>query len=129
MHADHQFIVPTDGKPIRGLIQDHVVAATLLTKRDTWLERPMYMQLVHFACNAWRPGEWWPGGWGAGGLWLALLGHAAGWSHQYTMHVHACQAWGPQAQPVLTAWVLCNVHCSKPCTAQLLPSYWQPLGT
>jgi DNA-directed RNA polymerase I subunit RPA1 len=58
VHADHQFIVPTDGKPIRGLIQDHVVAGVLLTKRDTWLQRPMYMQLVHFACNAWRPGAW-----------------------------------------------------------------------
>ncbi len=28
VHADHQFIVPTDGKPIRGLIQDHVVSGT-----------------------------------------------------------------------------------------------------
>jgi hypothetical protein len=26
VHADHQYCVPTDGKPIRGLIQDHVVA-------------------------------------------------------------------------------------------------------
>jgi DNA-directed RNA polymerase beta' subunit len=33
VHADRQFIVPTDGKPIRGLIQDHVVAGVELTCR------------------------------------------------------------------------------------------------
>lgn len=37
--ADCQFTVPTDGKPIRGLIQDHIVSAVLLTKRDTFLDR------------------------------------------------------------------------------------------
>ena len=39
VHADQQFIVPTDGKPIRGLIQDHIFGATLLTKKDTFLTR------------------------------------------------------------------------------------------
>jgi hypothetical protein len=33
VHADKQFIVPTDGKPIRGLIQDHVVAGVEITCR------------------------------------------------------------------------------------------------
>ncbi|KAL6757628.1 hypothetical protein V8C86DRAFT_3135173 [Haematococcus lacustris] len=57
VHADHQFIVPTDGKPIRGLIQDHVVSGVLLTRRDTWLTRDEYAQLVYIACSAWaRPG-------------------------------------------------------------------------
>lgn len=32
--ADEQYVVPTDGQPIRGLIQDHVVSAVLMTKRD-----------------------------------------------------------------------------------------------
>ena len=36
VHADEQYIVPTDGAPIRGLIQDHVVAGVLMTKRDTF---------------------------------------------------------------------------------------------
>jgi hypothetical protein len=33
VHADRQFIVPTDGKPIRGLIQDHVIAGVEITCR------------------------------------------------------------------------------------------------
>jgi len=37
----------------RGLIQDHVVSGVLLTKRDTWLTRDMYTQLVYIACSAW----------------------------------------------------------------------------
>ncbi|PNH12767.1 DNA-directed RNA polymerase I subunit rpa1 [Tetrabaena socialis] len=53
VHADEQYIVPTDGKPIRGLIQDHVVAATLLTKRGTWLTADQYRQLVFVACTPW----------------------------------------------------------------------------
>ena len=32
--ADEQYVVPTDGQPLRGLIQDHVVAGVLMTKRD-----------------------------------------------------------------------------------------------
>ncbi|GAX74019.1 hypothetical protein CEUSTIGMA_g1469.t1 [Chlamydomonas eustigma] len=53
VHADQQFIVPTDGKPIRGLIQDHVCSATLITKRDTFFCRSEYMQLVYIACTPW----------------------------------------------------------------------------
>eukprot|EP00891_Asterochloris_glomerata_P002926 jgi/Astpho2/2926/e_gw1.00050.63.1_t len=56
VHADQQYIVPTDGKPIRGLIQDHIVAGTLLTKRDTFLSRGDFMQLVYAACTPARPG-------------------------------------------------------------------------
>ncbi|CAM6104025.1 unnamed protein product [Calypogeia fissa] len=50
VNADEQFVVPTSGNPIRGLIQDHIVAATLLTKRDTFLTKEMYQQLVYAAC-------------------------------------------------------------------------------
>ncbi|GFR43873.1 hypothetical protein Agub_g5002 [Astrephomene gubernaculifera] len=53
VHADQQYIVPTDGKPIRGLIQDHVVSATLLTKRGTWFTAEEYRQLVYVACTPW----------------------------------------------------------------------------
>ena len=38
--TDHQYVVPTNGKPLRGLIQDHVVMGVLLTKRDTCERRP-----------------------------------------------------------------------------------------
>jgi len=34
--ADKQFLVPTTGKPLRGLIQDHVISGVMLTKRDTY---------------------------------------------------------------------------------------------
>ena len=37
VQADEQYVVPTDGAPIRGLIQDHVAAGVLLSKRDTFL--------------------------------------------------------------------------------------------
>ena len=37
VQADEQYVVPTDGAPIRGLIQDHVAGGVLLTKRDTFL--------------------------------------------------------------------------------------------
>ncbi|KAG2439375.1 hypothetical protein HXX76_004732 [Chlamydomonas incerta] len=53
VHADQQYIVPTDGKPIRGLIQDHVVAATLITKRGTFFTAEEYRQLVYIACTPW----------------------------------------------------------------------------
>eukprot|EP00873_Tetraselmis_striata_P042277 jgi/Tetstr1/462541/TSEL_007530.t2 len=59
VHSDHQFIVPTDGKPIRGLIQDHIIAAVLITKRDTFYTRAEYQQLVYAACamiSAHQPG-------------------------------------------------------------------------
>ncbi|GLC72049.1 hypothetical protein PLESTF_001198600 [Pleodorina starrii] len=53
VHADQQYIVPTDGKPIRGLIQDHVVSATLLTKRGSFYTADEYRQLVYVACTPW----------------------------------------------------------------------------
>ena len=56
MHADRQFIVPTDGKPIRGLIQDHVVAGVLLTKKDAFFTAAEFSQLLFNACSPWRPG-------------------------------------------------------------------------
>ena len=39
--------MPTDGKPLRGLIQDHVCAGVLLTKRDTFLDRGQFQQLMY----------------------------------------------------------------------------------
>ena len=45
-----QYVSAKDGKPLRGLIQGHVVMGVLLTKRDTLLRRDQYMQLVYKAC-------------------------------------------------------------------------------
>ena len=53
--TDLQYIVPTDGSPLRGLIQDHVVGGVKLTKQDTFLEKWEYQQLL-FACLASLPG-------------------------------------------------------------------------
>jgi DNA-directed RNA polymerase I subunit RPA1 len=53
--TDLQYIVPTDGSPLRGLIQDHVVGGVKLTKKDTFLEKWEYQQLL-FACLATLPG-------------------------------------------------------------------------
>uniref|UniRef100_A0A7N0T457 DNA-directed RNA polymerase subunit n=1 Tax=Kalanchoe fedtschenkoi TaxID=63787 RepID=A0A7N0T457_KALFE len=47
VNADNQYIVPTRGETIRGLIQDHIVSAVLLTKKDTFLNRDEYHQLLY----------------------------------------------------------------------------------
>lgn len=47
--TDLQYIVPTDGSPLRGLIQDHVDAGVKLTSKDTFIEKWEYQQLM-FAC-------------------------------------------------------------------------------
>jgi DNA-directed RNA polymerase I subunit RPA1 len=51
---DNQYIVPTDGSPLRGLIQDHVDSGVKLCQRDTFLTKDMYMQLLY---NAWASME------------------------------------------------------------------------
>lgn len=44
--TDHQYLVPTDGGPLRGLIQDHVVTGVILTMKDTFLTRETFQQLL-----------------------------------------------------------------------------------
>ncbi|CAA6667519.1 unnamed protein product [Spirodela intermedia] len=48
--ANKQYVVPTSGNPIRGLIQDHIISAVLLTKKDTFLTREEYDQLLYASC-------------------------------------------------------------------------------
>jgi DNA-directed RNA polymerase I subunit RPA1 len=48
-NADNQYVVPTDGSPLRGLIQDNVLTGVLLTKLDTFLSRGEYQQLLYSA--------------------------------------------------------------------------------
>jgi DNA-directed RNA polymerase I subunit RPA1 len=48
-NTDNQYIVPTSGNPLRGLIQDHVVSGVKLTCRDTFLSKQEFQQLVYIA--------------------------------------------------------------------------------
>ncbi|KAL8709416.1 MAG: hypothetical protein Q9220_005799 [cf. Caloplaca sp. 1 TL-2023] len=45
--TDHQYLVATSGKPLRGLIQDHISIAVWLTNRDTMFTRGEYYQLLY----------------------------------------------------------------------------------
>ena len=51
MNCDNQYIVPTSGNPLRGLIQDHVASGVKLTCKETFLEKADFMQLVHIATS------------------------------------------------------------------------------
>ncbi|KAF8842743.1 beta and beta-prime subunits of DNA dependent RNA-polymerase [Paxillus ammoniavirescens] len=48
-NTDNQYLVPTSGKPLRGLIQDHVVAGVWMTCQDTFVSRDEYFQLLYGA--------------------------------------------------------------------------------
>jgi DNA-directed RNA polymerase beta' subunit len=48
-NTDNQYLVPTSGKPLRGLIQDHVVAGVWMTSQDSFFTREEYFQLLYGA--------------------------------------------------------------------------------
>ncbi|KAJ6256274.1 DNA-directed RNA polymerase I subunit rpa1 [Drechslerella dactyloides] len=48
-NTDSQYLVPTSGKPLRGLIQDHIVMSLHMTQRDSLFTRGEYQELLH-AC-------------------------------------------------------------------------------
>lgn len=50
--TDHQYLVGTSGKPLRGLIQDHISVSVWLCNRDTFFDRATYQQLIY---NCLRP--------------------------------------------------------------------------
>ena len=50
--TDHQYLSGTQGKPLRGLIQDHISVSISLCNRDTFFSRGDYHTLVY---NALRP--------------------------------------------------------------------------
>jgi DNA-directed RNA polymerase I subunit RPA1 len=52
VQTDLQYIVPTDGSPLRGLIQDHVVGGVKMTKRDTFFKRWEFQQLLFAAMTS-----------------------------------------------------------------------------
>jgi DNA-directed RNA polymerase I subunit RPA1 len=47
MDSNLQYLVPTSGRPIRGLIQDHCAAGVFLTMRDRFFPREEFVQLVY----------------------------------------------------------------------------------
>lgn len=48
-NTDNQYLVPTSGNPLRGLIQDHVVAGVWMTTQDAFFTREEYFQLLYGA--------------------------------------------------------------------------------
>jgi len=49
-----QYVVPTDGKPLRGLIQDHIACAVKLSMPDSFMTRDTYCQMLYEACVGMR---------------------------------------------------------------------------
>uniref|UniRef100_A0A672FW71 DNA-directed RNA polymerase subunit n=1 Tax=Salarias fasciatus TaxID=181472 RepID=A0A672FW71_SALFA len=54
--TDRQYLVPKDGKPLAGLIQDHMVSGTRMTIRDCFLSRDQYTELLYRGLTD-RPGR------------------------------------------------------------------------
>ncbi|XP_043584606.1 DNA-directed RNA polymerase I subunit RPA1 [Bombus pyrosoma] len=50
-NVSNQYLVPKDGTPLSGLIQDHMVSGVRLTVRGTFFLREDYMQLVYAALS------------------------------------------------------------------------------
>ncbi|KAF8983264.1 hypothetical protein BGZ46_010562 [Entomortierella lignicola] len=48
-NTDSQYLVPTSGAPLRGLIQDHVVAGVWMTIRGSFFDRAEYQHLLYGA--------------------------------------------------------------------------------
>ncbi|EMR09607.1 hypothetical protein PNEG_02190 [Pneumocystis murina B123] len=46
-NTDSQYLVPTSGIPLRGLIQDHIVTGVWITKKDTFFTKEQYQQLLY----------------------------------------------------------------------------------
>ncbi|KAG2465977.1 RPA1 polymerase, partial [Polypterus senegalus] len=45
--TDEQYLVPKDGTPLAGLIQDHMISGTSMTIRGCFFTRDQYMELVY----------------------------------------------------------------------------------
>ncbi|GAP92188.1 putative DNA-directed RNA polymerase I subunit RPA1 [Rosellinia necatrix] len=47
--TDHQYLSATAGKPLRGLIQDHLSVSVALCNKDTFFDKSSYNQLIYSA--------------------------------------------------------------------------------
>ncbi len=47
--TDHQYLSGTQGKPLRGLIQDHISISVALCSKDTFFHRGTYQDLIYSA--------------------------------------------------------------------------------
>lgn len=47
--TERQYVVPTTGQPLRGLIQDHISVGVMLTQLDRFLDQDMFQQLMFSA--------------------------------------------------------------------------------
>jgi DNA-directed RNA polymerase I subunit RPA1 len=47
LSSAQNYIVPTSGKPIRGLIQDHIISSVLITLKDTWFTKDEYLEMIY----------------------------------------------------------------------------------
>ncbi|OXB54262.1 hypothetical protein ASZ78_012699 [Callipepla squamata] len=45
--TDEQYLVPKDGKPLPGLIQDHMISGVSMTTRGCFFTREQYLELVY----------------------------------------------------------------------------------
>ncbi|GFY49771.1 DNA-directed RNA polymerase I subunit RPA1 [Trichonephila inaurata madagascariensis] len=52
--VNHQYLVPKDGTPLGGLIQDHIIAGVLLTTRGRFFTKDKYQQLIFSAMSFFR---------------------------------------------------------------------------
>lgn len=50
--AEKQYLVPTSGKPLRGLIQDHVIGGVMLTRRDCYISKSEACTLLYVGLRA-----------------------------------------------------------------------------
>ncbi|CUM67120.1 uncharacterized protein PRCAT00004809001 [Priceomyces carsonii] len=46
-NTNSQYLTPTSGSPLRGLIQDHISAGVWLTNKDSFFNRETYQQLIY----------------------------------------------------------------------------------
>ncbi|KZM26933.1 DNA binding [Ascochyta rabiei] len=61
--TDHQYLSATAGKPLRGLIQDHISMGVWLSNKDTFFTREDYQQLILEMVEPaiWKPQPLWTG--------------------------------------------------------------------
>ena len=50
-NVENQYLVPKDGTPLSGLIQDHVISGVCLSLRGNFFDRNDYMELVYTAIS------------------------------------------------------------------------------